>query len=61
MCVVVLQGDSRRENSLIGEYLKITNERFSEVEEVLPKGWLDFMDRIDGGDVRRQTDWWNTS
>lgn len=33
--MVVLQGDSRRKNSLIGEYLKITNERFSEEEEVL--------------------------
>ena len=55
--MVVLQGDSKKENSLIREYLKITNERFSEVEEILPKGWLDFMDRIDGEDVRRQTDW----
>lgn len=38
--MVVLQGDSRRKNNLIGEYLKITNERFSEEEEVLPS-WLD--------------------
>lgn len=38
--VVLLQGDSRKKSSLIEEYLKITNERFSEEEEVLPS-WLD--------------------
>lgn len=39
--MVVLEGDSRKKKkSLIEEYLKIPNERFSEQEEVLPS-WLD--------------------